>query len=73
MGEGLLGRDMAEACSADERRVRRRLGEIESRLSELTDLWNFAASTDAHYRMIEAERKALRQERESLKEILGDL
>ena len=64
---------MAQAISADERRVRRRLSAIEQRLSELSDMWDFAASTDAQYRMIEAEREALRTERTRLQEIKGDL
>jgi len=64
---------MATSQSADERRVRRRLSEIERRLNELSTMWDFAASTDAQYRMIEAERKALRQERTTLQEIKGDL
>jgi hypothetical protein len=64
---------MAQAMSADVRRIRRRLSAIERRLSELSDMWDFACDTDAQYRMVEAERKALRQEREMLKEIKGDL
>jgi hypothetical protein len=64
---------MAEAISEDARRVRRRLSEIERRLNELKDMWDYAASTDAQYRMIEAEREALRTERTRLQEIKGDL
>jgi len=64
---------MAASQSADERRVRRRLSEIERRLNELSDMWDFAASTDVQYRMIEAERESLRTEKNKLLEIKGDL
>jgi len=59
--------------AGDRRRIERRLSNIERRLNELSELWRFAADSDAHYRMIEAEREALRTEREKLKEIRGDL
>jgi len=59
--------------AGDRRRIERRLSYIERRLNELSELWNCAADTDAHYRMIEAERAALRMERNKLTEIRGDL
>jgi hypothetical protein len=62
-----------QALTADERRIKRRLSAIEARMSDLEDLWNYACDTDAHYRMVEAEREGLRKERTRLQELLGDL
>jgi hypothetical protein len=53
--------------------VRDRIAEIEEELQKLSKFREFAATYDYQYRMADAKEDALRQERDSLKEILGDL
>jgi 50S ribosomal subunit-associated GTPase HflX len=64
---------MESARGADERRIRRRIAAIQKRLEELSEMWDCTCSSDAQYRMVEAEREALRMEKGRLCEIKGDL
>lgn len=70
-----MGIDMAESQSRTKAQatIRDRLAEIEEELEKSSKFREFAATHDYQYRMADAREEALRQERERLKEILGDL
>lgn len=63
------------SCSmtTDRQRVFDRLDEVENELEKVSDYVEFAASSEAQYRMAAAERAALLKEKELLHKLLGEI
>lgn len=66
---------MAQQANRDTaaHRLRERLSQIRGEIDRECDYREFGATWDYEYRMSDARLKALRVERDHLKEILGDL
>jgi hypothetical protein len=67
---------MVEASqSGEERRVHNRLREIRTELGEIADYFEFASGPDTSIadRRLSAKRRALRQEKEELEELLNEI